>query len=362
MTRFLTVAGFFFLLSACSQETPTANKSPLGKKSAAESSDANSSETTKDSDKSKNTENSKDGSNKKDTETKGPEESETPLPVPDKDEGSKDSEPLKTRISGVYYPNWTPAPPRIKDIDPNINLIYLFAAEPVGGSPGSTGAVKWTMPGNGKGAATNLKADIIYARQTQKRKIILSVGGAGRGMSFPNRQKSQTFVNSITQLYDQLGGFDGLDWNTFEADQNPATDEMIWMSLELKKKYPGFLISAPPAPWNKRDKDFCLAMVKAGAMDYAAPQYYDGPDLATIDYMKKSVDEWVALLGSEHVAVGFGIASQTNYMKVDDGITVWNSIVKKHPTIRGAFDWSLPLDEEQGYPFTRKIAPLVLTP
>lgn len=57
---------------------------------------------------------------------------------------------------------------------------------------------------------TNIKADIAFARQSQGRKIILSVGGAGNGMSFPNRTKSQTFVDSIVTIYNQLGGFDGL--------------------------------------------------------------------------------------------------------------------------------------------------------
>src|SRR5439155_25406787 len=123
-------------------------------------------------------------------------------------------------------------------------------------------------------------AAILEARTTQKRKIVLSSGGAGQGMSFPSRTKSQTFVDSVVALYTQFGGFDGIDWNTFEGSQAPDTSEMIWMSLELKKRYPGFFVTAPPAPWNDVDKSFCAQMVSAGALDYAAPQYYDGPNLA----------------------------------------------------------------------------------
>ena len=108
-------------------------------------------------------------------------------------------------------------------------------------------------------------------------------------MSFPNRTKSQAFVNSIVGLYNQFRGFDGLDWNTFEADQNPDTDEMIWISTELKRLYPGFLITAPPAPWNPRDMTFCQAMVQASAMDYVAPQYYDGPNLADPSYVVNNI-------------------------------------------------------------------------
>jgi chitinase len=94
----------------------------------------------------------------------------------------------------------------------------LFHAQPVGGPPGATGEVYFSQPDDGRGARTNLINDIQYARSVQNRKIILTVGGAQNGMSFSNRIKSQTFVNSIVALYKRWGGFDGIDWNTFEAD------------------------------------------------------------------------------------------------------------------------------------------------
>ncbi|MCE3607819.1 glycosyl hydrolase family 18 protein [Massilia sp. P8910] len=263
------------------------------------------------------------------------------------------------KISAGYYPNWTPSPVRIRDVNARYNLIYLFAATPVGGPPGSTGAVTWSAPGNGRGAATNLKADIQYARSTQGRKIILSVGGAGNGMSFPNRTKSQTFVNSIAAVHAQLGGIDGMDWNTFEGSQTPDTGEMIWISLELKKRFPGFIISAPPAPWNPVDKEFCRAMVAAGALDYAAPQYYDGPDLANPAYVVENIKQWVSLLGASHVVVGFGIDHATNYMTRDQAIATWKQVKANHPDIRGGFDWSIHTDEAQGWPFANGVAPLI---
>jgi chitinase len=267
--------------------------------------------------------------------------------------------PSVKKIVGGYYPNWTPSPLRIRDVNAHYNLIYLFAATPVGGAPGTTGAVSWTPPGNGRGAATNLKADIQYARSTQGRKIILSVGGAGNGMSFPNRVKSQTFVNSIVAIYKQLGGVDGMDWNTFEGSQKPDTSEMIWISLELKRLYPGFIISAPPAPWNAVDKEFCRAMVAAGALDYAAPQYYDGPGLNQPAYVVDNVKQWVSLLGVNRVVVGFGINNAPNYMSRDQAITAWKQVKANHPDIRGGFDWQINTDEEQGWPFANGVAPLI---
>ncbi|WP_437910507.1 hypothetical protein WME95_22500 [Sorangium sp. So ce327] len=266
---------------------------------------------------------------------------------------------LPAKVVAGYYPNWTDAPVRIRDINSNYNVIYLFAAKPFGGSPGTTGAVYWEPPGDGKGAATNLKDDIEYARTTQDRRIILTVGGEKNGMSFPTRAKSEKFVNSVIGIYDSLGGFDGLDWNTFEADQAPDTSEMIWISQELKRRIPGFVITAPPAPWNSRDKTFCKEMVDAGAMDYAAPQYYDGPDLAEQSYIVNSVNEWVSLLGPTHVVVGFGLADRQYYMSIDEAIPTWNQVESNHPALRGVFDWEIHVDESKGWQFANGVGPLV---
>ena len=280
--------------------------------------------------------------------------------VPNDGGAPKDAGPVAAdKIVAGYYPNWTPSPVRIRDIDSHYNLIYLFAAKPVGGAPGTTGAITWDAPGDGRGAASNLNADIAFARASQGRKIILSIGGAGAGMSFPNRAKSQTFLNSVIALNTQFGGIDGIDWNTFEGSQAPDTTEMIWISQQLKSKYPGFLITAPPAPWNSVDKTFCSQMVAAGALDYAAPQYYDGPNLATQSYITTSIDEWSKLLGEDRVVVGFGIWDQPNYMTIGDAVSTWNAVDKNHPKLRGAFDWQIHIDESNGWSFAKQVGPLV---
>ena len=266
---------------------------------------------------------------------------------------------LPVHVVAGYYPNFASAPPRLRDVNPRYNVLYLFAAQPVGGSPGTTGAVFWKAPGDGRGAASHQRADIQYARSVQGRKIMLSVGGDGNGMSFPNRAKSQVFLASVLELARQFGGIDGLDWNTFQAAQAPDTAEMIWISLELKRRVPGFIISAPPAPWNGLDRQFCVDMVRAGAMDYAAPQYYDGPNLADPDYVVGSVDEWVALLGARHVVVGFGINSASNYMSGVQALATWRRVKARHPGLRGAFDWEINTDEQQGWPFANTLGPLI---
>ncbi|RTE10839.1 RICIN domain-containing protein [Paenibacillus whitsoniae] len=266
---------------------------------------------------------------------------------------------LQSKVLGGYWTYWPQSPIRIRDIDPNYNLIYLFSATPVGGAPGTTGAVTWNTPGNGRGAATNLVADINYARTVQGRKIILSVGGANAGITFENRQRSQNFINSIVSIYNQLGGFDGIDWNNYEGSVSANTDEMIWISLELKKRYPGFIITTPPAPWRAADLTLCTAMVQAGALDYAAPQYYDGPGLNDPAFVVSNLDKWVTALGAEHVAVGFGVSNQANYMTVNQVVTAWNQIKAKYPKIRGAFDWEIHMDESRGWEFSKTLKPLL---
>jgi len=107
---------------------------------------------------------------------------------------------------------------------------------------------------------------------------------------------------------------------------------------------------------------FCRAMAEAGALDYCAPQYYDGPNLNDPAYVIANVSQWVALLGESKVVVGMGIWNATNYMSVGQAQAAWTQVEINHPGLRGAFDWSIHLDEGAGWPFATQIAPAVLGP
>ena len=265
------------------------------------------------------------------------------------------------RIVGGYYPTWVSSPQRLTSVNAAYNLIYLFAATTAapGGNAG-TGAVGFNLPADTNGAATHWAADIQAARTTQHRKIILSVGGAGYGMAFPNRAYSQTFLNSIQSLYNAWGGFDGLDWNTFEGTTNANVSEMIWVSQQLKASHPGFIISAPPAPWNTTDQSLCVSMLAAGALDYCAPQYYDGPSLADPAWIASNVDTWMTLIPPKNFVFGFGIdPNLANYETIAVGESVWKNVSAKYPAIGGAFDWQINEDLLNGSPFATQLAPLV---
>jgi chitinase len=269
---------------------------------------------------------------------------------------ASDTDP-EPRIVAGYYPNFTPSPPRIRDVDPRYNLIYLFAATPVGGPPGN-GTIEWRPPGDALGAATHLVADMAYARHAQGRKIILSVGGARNNMSFPDRATSQAFIRSIEALYSELGGFDGIDWDTFEGS-TPDTTEVIWMSRELRSVYPGFMITAPPAPESSEDMELCLEMAIAGVLDYCAPQYYGAPGLAEPSYVASNVANWVAVLGSSKVVVGLGVsAHDPSYATIAQAVAAWKAVETGTP-VRGAFDWQLDEDYGTGWLFANQIGSLI---
>lgn len=81
--------------------------------------------------------------------------------------------------------------------------------------------------------------------------------------------------------------------------------------------------------------EFCQAMIQADAMDYAAPQHYDGPNLAKQSYVVDNINQWVSLLGASHVVVGFGVnPNQMNYMTIDQAVATWKQIRNTHPTLR----------------------------
>lgn len=266
---------------------------------------------------------------------------------------------LPGRVVGGYWTYWG-NPIRLKDIPAGYNTVFLFHATPVGGAPGSTGAVQWNTPGNGRGAATNFKADLAEFRKT--RTAILTVGGANANVDLSTRTRSQAFLDSIKRIYSDLGGFDGLDWNNYEGSQTPNTTEMIWISKELKKLYgESFAITSPPAPWRAADLTHCKAMLDAGVMDMASPQYYDGPGLNDADFIIRSVSEWVTRMGDQaRVGVGFGLANAANYSSLAQVTTAWKALVAKYPNLRGAFNWDMPTDENQGWLFANQVAPLVM--
>lgn len=268
--------------------------------------------------------------------------------------------PLPAKVVAGYWPTWVPDAIRVRDLPAEYNVVHLFAATP----RGTSGDVAWQPPGDGRGARTNLRTDIAFARRSQGRAVLLSVGGAGHGITFDSRATSTRFVDGLRRIIDtELGGVDGVDLNTFEDKHRPNLDEYSWISEGLKSAYgEAFAVCAPPAPWRDTDRAFCRDMAGAGLLDLCGPQYYDDPGLTSTQYIVDSVGEWAGLVGATRLYVGFGIISGPPlYMTVERCADAWCRVQQAVPGVRGAFCWNTAADDAGGWRFASEVGRLVLT-
>jgi chitinase len=253
-----------------------------------------------------------------------------------------------SKVLAVYWTGWNQGG-AMTNVDTDYNVIYPFAATRAVG----TANLRWDY-----GQISGLQAC-----RARGQKVCLSTGGAGQGISFNSRTISQQFVTSFIQLAESLGGVDGCDYNTFEAEAAPNLPEYQWISAQLRQRFGSdFFIQSPPAPWSARDKDFCRAMLSSGSMDFVGPQYYDGPGLADRAYIVRSVNEWVRDVAggdASKIIVGFGIANSANYMTTNAAVDTYREVKANHPNIRGAFLWERSADANAGWPFANAMGPLV---
>jgi chitinase len=265
---------------------------------------------------------------------------------------------LPDRVVGGYWTYW--GAPRLADVPAEYNTVYLFSARPVGGQPGSTGAVFFEQSVQ---TEASLVADIAALR-SQGRAVILSVGGAGEYLNINTRAREDAFVASIVEIHDRLGGFDGLDWNIESSDLPVAN--MVSASQRLKQRFGSdFAITTPPAPWRAAEMTFVRALRDAGALDLVTPQYYDltglNTEAARRDHAVNNIGQWVtAAGGADKVGFGFrnvGAASET--MSVASSVQVWQEASARHPGLRGAMVWSIDLDRGINYRFARDMAAVI---
>lgn len=285
---------------------------------------------------------------------------------------------LPTNPFASYWPYWNPVR-RLVNIPTTFNVIILFSAHPVGDAPGSTGAVYF----NSVGATDNrysgdpntfMNADIATCRARGQR-IILSVGGAGHHIYIQNQTRADAFIASIKSINVQLGGsgttnvIDGIDFNNFEfmssADVSPTW--MTYVGQQLKAYYGSdFLIMAPPlsansatSPTNQAvvDKVLMATMYDGEALDWMAPQFYEGSantptkvrDSLTYYNSAITINGHSVQIPQSIIGVGFGIRTATwtatNYWILADAITEWNFLVSSplyNP--KGTFNWAFHLD------------------
>jgi hypothetical protein len=279
-----------------------------------------------------------------------------PAPAPALAAGAGHVTRLPAHVVGGYWPYW--GAPKISTIPRQVNTIYLFSARPVGGQPGSTGAVYFDQANQSQ---ASFVADLAAVR-AQGRAVILSMCGAGEFLRLDTRARTTAFVNSVKQIYSDLGGFDGLDWNIESTDIYPA--EMVWASQQLKAAYgQSFAITYPPAPWRAEDRVVAQALHAAGVLDFVAPQFYDLTGLNTEadkrDHAINNIQSvWLPLVGGDASKVGLGfknVGLPSETMQVSTSVATWNALAAAHPGLRGGFVWNLELDASIGSAFANQM-------
>jgi len=264
------------------------------------------------------------------------------------------------RVLGCYWPYWNG--PALSSLPALYNTIYLFSARPVGGAPGSTGAVIWSQE---RENTAKFNSDLAALRAAG-RCVILSVGGEGEYIRLDTKTRADAFIASIKNIHTQLGGFDGVDFDIEGGTVWAA--QLIYIAQQLKALYgTSFAITYPPGPWDPAARSICQEMYKAGVLDLVAPQYYDisglGNETSKISGAVDSIkDDWLPLVNGDasKVGLGYGISSAvTETMSLTSFVSVWETLAAAHPTLRGVFCWEAAADASEAYSFATTLAPVL---
>jgi chitinase len=186
---------------------------------------------------------------------------------------------------------------------------------------------------------------MVQAVRARGQRVILTLGGSGAGYCYTNRTQSNNAVASLQDIIAALGGVDGIDFNNYEqrlmlSNQSAFTTEMTYIGQQLKSIYGSdFILSTPAATTYPEDKQFCAAMISAGALDYAAPQFYDWSAFSDPGFISGIIDDWVDAIGANHLAMGLG-ASYSNGTTLTESIREWNASKAAHPDLLGMFGWN----------------------
>jgi chitinase len=238
---------------------------------------------------------------------------------------------LGSKILACYFTGWD-ASYALTAVPMDFNVIYLFNAQN-GGT--NTGDGSWTWP-----FADNVTAAQIQEVRRRGQKVVLTVGGAGLGFSYNDRTQSTNCVNSIRSIIASMGGIDGIDFNNYEAGIGTSATEMIWIAQQLIATYGSdFIITTPPQPNAEADLALCQAMANAGALTYAAPQFYDWSGFNEPGFISGRIQQWTNGLGASKVMIGLS-ANYSNGPSLSDCTREWNAAVAANPELRGSFCWS----------------------
>jgi chitinase len=262
---------------------------------------------------------------------------------------------LPGKVFGTYWTNWDSLP--LAKVHPAYNTIWLAFATPNGG-----GAVQWSQSAE---TPAQFKADLQAFRSAGKC-VILSAGGAGSYINLKTSTRAGQFIASVEEIYAQLGGFDGIDFDIEGGTLYPV--QLAAIAKALKSRYGRqFAVTVPPAPWSSPFRQACEVLNAAGVLDLASPQFYDleglADDASKISNLLSEIEgKWLPAMGGDasKLAIGYGIGSTVSETMTPPAFgSAWGTLVKAYPTLRGAFCWDATADAEQNWEFATTFGPVI---
>ncbi|MGC2399760.1 MAG: glycosyl hydrolase family 18 protein [Acidobacteriaceae bacterium] len=300
---------------------------------------------------------------------------------------------------------------RLTEVSPQWDVIIVAFATPPHGAP--EGTMQYKVQGNL--TPEEFKADIM-AKQSQGKKVMISLGGGGQHFALLTEEGKQNFIRTVEEICTQYG-FNGIDidfeTSSLELDpgdtdfKHPTTPSTVNLIAAMREIHDHF------------GKDFMLSLVPEGTQIPAAyPGYggqfgsylpivegirdilafvdtqdYNCPPIEGLDgeyYMPGSVDYHAAAtelvlhgfdvgrdpkhhfdpLPPEKVAIGF-LNSDTTPLIVQDAmryLITGKSSTKAsyklqqssgYPAFDGAMFWTIDDDRRENYRYSNTVGPLL---
>jgi len=174
-------------------------------------------------------------------------------------------------------------------------------------------------------------------------------------------------------MYTQLGGFDGLDYNTFEAyvraqyASNPTLHEanvveIVWQAQQFKALFGNeFFITMPPSSDGFHggfggataraplDGKIAKALADNNLLGMVAPQFYEFTDVKIANNIKLQMDEWFTQIAAPaRVGVGLSMHRTVDSPTLAECQRELAAILTAQPNMRGVFGWNARSNIAQG--------------
>jgi chitinase/chitodextrinase len=259
--------------------------------------------------------------------------------------GSTNNGNLPARIMSGYWHSWVGGVPFIKlrDVSSKWDVINISFAEPV--TQNSTdGRMKFVLSGaTADYTVSDFKAD-VKLKQSQGKKVVISIGGYEGYFSLTSDAARVTFVNDMKNIINEYG-FDGIDidleqtsveLNVGDADfRNPTSAKVVQMIAairEIMNAYgSNFILSFAPEAFYLQLGYQWYAGLHSGAdrragvyipmihalrdkVTYVQSQLYNQPSIMALDgrmYTSGTSDYLVSM--TDMLLKGFNVGGNSSY-------------------------------------------------